>query len=89
MSDTLWGIVVKCWNLEQHARPTAPALLSAIDGLVERGELDTAQRTPVKVAGEVKEELVEWPEGIEDLSEALSAYEREKVSVQRLADVWV
>lgn len=56
---------------------------------MEKGELDTSQRTPVRVAGEVREELVEWPEGIEDLSEALSAYEREKVSVQRLADVWV
>lgn len=75
--------------MEQHARPTAPALLSAIDGLMEKGELDTAQRIPVRVAGEVEEELVEWPEGIEDLSEALSEYERERVSVQRLADVWV
>ncbi|KAF8601647.1 kinase-like protein, partial [Ceratobasidium sp. AG-I] len=89
LSDTLWKLVVKCWDLEQHARPTAPALLSAIDELVEKGELDTSHRTPVQAAGEVGEELVEWPEGIEDLSEGLSAFERKKVSVQRLADVWV
>jgi hypothetical protein len=43
----------------------------------------------VRAAGEVAEDLVEWPEGIEDLSEALSAFERKKTSVQRLADVWV
>lgn len=75
--------------MEQHTRPTAHTLLSAIDELVEKGELDTSHRTPVRTAGEFGEDLVEWPEGIEDLSEALSTFERRKISVQRLADVWV
>lgn len=91
LTDLLWDVIRACWHPNQFSRPTSAKLLAAIDELVERGELDlvggASPARPGLKFGAGK--MLDWPEGVDDLSEYLRGFERRKISVKRMADVWL
>ncbi|KAG8791417.1 hypothetical protein FRC12_009230 [Ceratobasidium sp. 428] len=88
LTDTLWGIIKQCWHPHQVARPTSTSLLGAINELIERGQLNPSTSTPLHSANGLDEELLDWPEGIQDYANSLSRLDKSKISMKRMADVW-
>ncbi|KAG8706995.1 hypothetical protein FRC08_000762 [Ceratobasidium sp. 394] len=88
LTDTLWDIVRKCWHPHQLSRPTSASLLSAINDLIELGELNPSTSTPLRSANDLDDELLDWPEGIKDFSGTLSGLDKKMISMRRMADVW-
>lgn len=67
----------------------ATDLLNAIKDLIQQGMVSSASLTPEQAVVEAEQELVSWPDGLEDLSEALADYTKERISSRRMADIWV
>ncbi|KAG9074915.1 ATP binding, partial [Ceratobasidium sp. 370] len=88
LTDTLWNIIKKCWHPHQLSRPSSTSLLSAINGLIEVGELNPSTSTPLRSAKDISEEPLDWPEKVDDLAWKLVKFDKKKISVQRMADVW-
>jgi hypothetical protein len=63
-------------------------MLQAIKDLIQRGMV-SAVTTPAQPALEVDSGLVGWPDELEDFSEALVGYSKERISSRRMADVWL
>ncbi|KAG9079779.1 hypothetical protein FRC06_007476, partial [Ceratobasidium sp. 370] len=88
LTDTLWNIIKKCWHPHQLSRPSSISLLSAINDLIELGELNPSTSTPLRSAKDLSEEPLDWPEKVEDLAWKLVKFDKKKILVQRMADVW-
>ncbi|KAG9091931.1 hypothetical protein FS749_016135 [Ceratobasidium sp. UAMH 11750] len=89
LTDMLWDVIKKCWHPHQLSRPTSTSLLYSINDLIEMGQLDPSTSTPSRPANELDGELLNWPEGLEDFAETLSGLDKNKISVRRMADVWL
>lgn len=89
LNDMLWNVIKRCWYTNPFSRPSPDALLGWIDDLVKQELINPLAITPQRPALEIGAELVAWPEKTKDFANESARFQKELVSAQRLANVWV
>ncbi|KAB5589388.1 Protein kinase byr2 [Ceratobasidium theobromae] len=90
-----WVNINVPWDQGQFSQPNSEALLDAIDNIIERGELaflmNTRPAAPPssRLGGSESVYKIGWPGGTLDFGEQIKRFEREKISVGKMADVWL
>lgn len=89
LNDMLWSVVKRCWYTNPLSRPSSNALLGLIDDLVKRELINPLATTPQRPPLHIDTEPAIWPEGINDFADILTTCDKEQISVQKLANVWM